>query len=501
MDKKILIEAGRRRTRLALLEDGDLCEYYEEREGSEKLSGNIYAGRVENVLPGMQAAFVDIGLGKNAFLHLGDIQAALSDLDGGLKAQMEKNGTMRLRPGQELLVQVVKEPGGSKGPRISSHITLPGRYCVLMPGVSYVGVSRKIEDEETRQSLRTLAQCLCSEDAGLIMRTAAAQASEETVGREVAYLSRLWKAIELRARHSTVPALLHRDDSLTQRAVRDMLTPEVSQLTVDDPQVFREVQEAAQALVPELCDRIHLAEGETPLFSVFRVDAALENAYERRVWLKSGGYLVIDHTEALTVIDVNTGKFVGSHSLEETVLKTNCEAAKEIARQLRLRDVGGIVVIDFIDMSREADRNTLLEVLAQELRRDRNKPKLVDITPLGLVELTRKKTRQSLHSLTRKQCPRCKGIGTVLTEQTLAQRALYELRVRAAHAQSSCWLITASNAVFGALLQLDVPDGLTVYAASESGRLNEDIQIEATSLADLPAKARRMTNEQGTGGA
>lgn len=493
MQKKIFIETEDVRTRLALVEDGEVVEYYQERPGRAKLAGNIYVGRVENVLPGMQAAFVDIGLDKNAFLHLGDIQVSRSEFGEELEKRLSAASVRRLlRRGREITVQVIKEPGGAKGPRVSSHITLPGRYAVLLPGVEYVGVSRKIEDEGARERLRALAEECRPAGMGLIVRTAAKDAPEEAIREDAAQLADTWKKISVRAQHSTAPALIHQDEDLVRRSVRDMLSPEVSEIWVNNQAQYEQLR----ALCEDRADIVCMHENPTPLFAFFGLDSKLEKACARRVWLKCGGYLVIDHTEALTVIDVNTGKFVGAQSLDDTVLRTNCEAAGEIVRQLRLRDVGGIVIVDFIDMTRKEDQQRLLGCLREELKKDRTKTNLVGLTELGLVELTRKKLRQPLYTLTRRTCPRCQGLGTIPSEEELALSALHQLRVKAAHLNAGCWLITASQAVAGQLLLLDPPEGLTVYVCAQSGRLDENVQIDAMEPEQLPAKAKRMTTSK-----
>ncbi|NLG23866.1 MAG: Rne/Rng family ribonuclease, partial [Clostridiales bacterium] len=350
MIKDILLEVGPSQTRLALLEDGDVAELYIERAGSERGTGNILLGRVANVLPGMQAAFVDIGQPKNGFLFAGDIRIDPSEFGpeaDALGDQLRRLPIQKLvKSGQEILAQVIKEPGGDKGPRITNHVTLPGRLTVLLPTVNYVGISRRIDDEAERGRLRELAEAARPEGMGLIVRTAAEGAQPEELAHDVEYLKRLWASIVARAAAAKAPALLHRDEGLAHRAVRDMLTDEVRALWVDDKAQFEQLRDAAALISPDLAARVALHDNERPLFALHRVDAALERALSRKVWLKSGGYLVFDYAEALTVIDVNTGKFTGSHSLSDTVFAINCEAAAEIARQIRLRNIGGIIVID-----------------------------------------------------------------------------------------------------------------------------------------------------------
>ena len=491
MIKDILIETNSGQTRLALLEDGELSEYYVERKGQEKLAGNIYLGRAANILPGMQAAFVDIGLDKNAFLHAGDILVDRCDremLQDRLSSQSIKK---ILKPGQELLVQVVKEPGGAKGPRISSYVTLPGRLAVLLPTVEYTGISRRIEDEEERIRLRNMADSMRPEGMGLIVRTAACGVDEQEFRQDIEYLVRLWNSIRQRAAYSTAPALIHRDESLVYRSIRDMLSSEVRALYVDHEEQFLSARETAGMLSPELQERVIRYQDDQPLFDKYRVDSHLSKAFSRRVWLKSGGYLVIDHTEALTVIDVNTGKFVGSTSLSETIVKLNCEAAHEIVRQLRLRDVGGIIIIDFIDMDSEEDQAKLLALLRQLLKKDRTKTNLVGLTGLGLVELTRKKLHQPLHTQLNRQCPLCQGSGMVPSDETIARNILHELRSKsAASPETPCWLITASSGVAGQLMLIGAAAGSRAFVHADASCSGEQFSIEPAAEHALPPKTR-----------
>lgn len=496
MMKDILIESNCGQTRLAALEDGELSEYYVERRGQEKLAGNIYLGRVANILPGMQAAFVDVGLDKNAFLHVGDIQIDKSDFGGDSeKVERQLSGQSigkMLHMGQEILVQVIKEPGGTKGPRISSHITLPGRLVVLLPTVGYIGVSRRIEDEDARAHLRAMAESCRPEGMGLIVRTAAAEATLEEIRQDVDYLMKLWQSIQTRAAHLKAPALVHRDESLVYRSVRDMLSPLVNRLVLDNEEQYRSARETAEMLSPDLCGRIELYTEKRPLFDIYRIDTLIDRAYARRVWLKSGGYLIIDHAEALTVIDVNTGKFVGSKNLSDTVYKINCEAVHEIVRQLRLRDVGGIIIVDFIDMDTEEHRESLLALLRQELKRDRTKTNLVGLTGLGLVEMTRKKVHQPIHTQLKRPCPACGGSGMVPTDETIARRALHDLRRLTAEATAPCWLITASTGVAGQLLLIGTECGAKVFVRADPACAAEHYDIEPAGEHELPPKTRQL---------
>ena len=491
MIKDILIETVCDQTRLALLEDGELSEYYVERKGQEKLAGNIYLGRAANILPGMQAAFVDIGLEKNAFLHAGDILVDNSDREALQDRLGNQSIKKLLKPGQEIMVQVIKEPGGTKGPRISSHITLPGRLVVLLPTVEYIGISRRIEDEAERSRLKEIAETVRPRGMGLIIRTAAANVDEAELRQDVTYLVRLWESIRLRAAHSTSPALIHRDESLVYRSIRDMLTADVRAIYVDSEEQYKSAYETAGMLSPELQERVVFYQDKELLFDKYRIDTLFSKAMSRRVWLKSGGYLVIDHTEALTVIDVNTGKFVGSSTLSETIFRLNCEAANEIVRQLRVRDVGGIVIIDFIDMESEEDRENLLQLLRQLLKMDRTKTNLVGLTGLGLVEMTRKKVHQPIHTQLNRQCPLCQGSGSIPSDETVARMILHELKSRSIQSpETACWLVQTTNGIAGQLMLIGVEGGVRAFVHAESGRDPGDYAIEPSAEHMLPPKTR-----------
>lgn len=492
MRKELLVESIAGQTRLAVMEDGDLVELYYEREGHKKLGGNLYKGRVCNVLPGMQAAFVDIGIDKNAFLHAGDIQVDPADLGEGAEALTRDLASKPIRslvrPGQEILVQVIKEPIGEKGPRITSHVTLPGRMVVLLPTVEYVGVSRRIESEEEKTRLRELGESIRPSGMGLIIRTAAAGADAETLRKDVEGLRRLWESLDGKQRHIAAPALLHRDAGLMYSAVRDLLTDDVDTVRVEGESALKELHDAVQLLSPELEEKI-IPEKEGGLFRKFRVDSQAEKALSRRVWLKSGGYLVFDYAEALTVIDVNTGKFVGRHSLSETIFKTNLEAAEEIARQLRLRDIGGIVVIDFIDMEEEEHREQLLACFAQELRRDRTKTNLVGMTGLGLVEMTRKKVRQSLSATLQCTCPLCGGLGRISSDETLASDIYRELTEQPGGAVV---VVQAAPGAAECLESIGAPPHIRAYVCPDKTKRPNQYQIEPACEQSLAKHTRRL---------
>lgn len=456
----LLMERVMDQTRLAVIEDGALCELYEQRPSGENLSGNIYLGRVENVLPGMNAAFVDIGMEKKGFLAAGDIRLfsqgdrALSTMLG--KARIEK----LVRPGQQVLVQVIRAQPGAKGPRLSCHITLPGRTMVLLAGISYVGVSRKIGDNCERARLRDIGLSLTGDGAdGVIIRTAARGLDEAALRAEFTVLKAQWADLKRRAEYTAAPKLLHDDNDLALHAVRDRLTEDVEAVWTDDESCFDRMTALAGAMAPGLADRIQMHSGETPLFDLYRVDSQIDRALERYVWLKSGGSLVIDETEAMTVVDVNTSKNTGRRDADDTILDANCEAARELMRQLRLRDIGGMVVVDFIDMRREGDREKLMDVLRVYAEADRNRTRVVDITALGLVELTRKRVRQSLSRQLTHTCSACGGNGTVPSHETTARRAMRDLWRRRRAGDGTALRLEAAPAVCGWIKKIGLPEG------------------------------------------
>lgn len=414
--KELLVNFGSRESRLAIVEDGQLVEFYVDRDDEDQAAGNIYKGRVENVLPGMRAAFVNLGLEKNAFLYVDDAQAE--------DREPKKSRAIQdvLKVGQDVVVQVAKEPIGSKGARVTTNVSLPGRYLVLTPYSETIGVSRRIDTERERERLRGLAEKLRPRGMGLIVRTVAEGSSHRALSRDLAYLRRLWARVRRKARMTKAPAVLHREAGLLARTIRDHLDESVDRFIIDDAQAYARAKEIALALSPDFKNRIELYSGSVPLFEMRGIEAELDRAMKRRVWLKCGGYLVIDETEALTVIDVNTGKNVGTTDLADTVLNTNREAATEIARQLRLRDISGIIVVDFIDMENEEDQTEVIKTFQRALRGDRTRVTVLGLTRLGLLEMTRKKVRESLLSQMTRVCPTCEGRGHVLSEEVVARR-------------------------------------------------------------------------------
>jgi ribonuclease G len=418
--KSILVNVMPEETRMAIIADEGLIALEVERGTHSHLVGNIYKGHVQNVLPGMQAAFVDIGWKKNAFLYIGD------GMPHDVIQSLPK--TRKIHIGQNLLVQIVKDANKLKGPRATMHLSLPGRNVVLMPTASYIGISRRIEDEEERARLRIIAEKLCPPDMGLIIRTAAAGQSEEALASDVHYLVRLWDSLMARNKLASAPALLYRDADLIIRIVRDSFTDDVNEMIVDDPAVYQRVKELLQYISPQLVERVKLYTEKQPLFRRYELEDAINHIGDREVDLQSGGFLIIDKTEALTIIDVNTGKYVGKANLADTVYRTNLEAAAEILRQIRLRDIGGIILIDFIDMETEAQKETLLEYMRGQVKEDRRKTNIVDITSLGLVEITRKKSRQNVEGIIYHECPICHGRGRIESAETVGIKICRELR-------------------------------------------------------------------------
>lgn len=388
-------------------------EYYLERPEADRIVGNIYRGRVENVLPGMQAAFVDIGTGKNAFLYIDDC------LSPGEEGKNKPAINQVVTQGQEIVVQVSKEPFGTKGARVTTQVSLPGRYGVFMPEVDYIGVSRRIQQESERTRLRNIAAEALQPGEGAIIRTLAEGASQKELTADLAFLRARWQRAWNEMKERKSPVLVHRDMDLISRVARDMLSEDVEELVVDSRACYQEIRELLAHYRPSLTDRVKLHSGPVDLFVHYGVESEIEKALRRKVWLKNGGYLVIDQTEAMTVFDVNTGKFTGNHDLEATVVKTNVEACREIARQLRLRRIGGIIIIDFIDMKQDEHRARVLEAMSQELRKDRTKTHLLGFTKLGLLEMTRKKEHQTLSDTLLRSCPSCEGRGHILSEETL----------------------------------------------------------------------------------
>lgn len=414
--KRIIMDINSQQSRIALTEEGMLKEFYIERQNYKRMVGNIYKGRVENVLPGMQAAFINIGIEKNAFLHVKDASALIemNEKDGVNWPSINKI----LKQGQELLVQVIKEPIAQKGARVNTNITLPGRYIVLMPTSDYIGISRRIEQENERDRLRSIAQECKPEKMGVIIRTEAERMEKEEILSDLKFLINLWEKVERKDRMSIAPKLIHSELELPYRIVRDLFTKEIDEFIINNKEYYDRVLEMVELISSNLKDRVIYFDEPNDLFSHYYIDSQIEDMLCNKIWLSCGGYIVIDQTEALTVIDVNTGKFVGSTNLQDTVLKTNLQAAGEIAKQLRLRDIGGIIIIDFIDMKSPQDEIKVLEKLEECFKEDKTRTNVMGITQLGLVEITRKKARKSIGRILQQTCPLCKGTGRVLAMDT-----------------------------------------------------------------------------------
>lgn len=423
MENLLVINVEEEQTRAAYLEGGILTELFIEREGTKSMVGNIYKGKVKNILPGMQAAFIDIGLQKNAFLYVTDAYGDFAEIEGfiGDDETYEPQKTDYedvsigdlLRREQEVIVQVAKEPMSAKGARVTTHITIPGRYLVLMPTNNSVKISRRIEDANERNRLKEIINRIKPANLGVIVRTAAEGMGEDEFKVDIDVLRKIWERIQRRAEHSPAPSMLHEDLLLIPRVVRDIFTDEVDMLVIDSKDKFKTIIDFIETVNPLLKNKVDLYEEDAPIFDEYGIEAEIEKALKTRVELKSGGYLYIEQTEALVTIDVNTGKYTGGEDLENTVLKINVESVKEIVRQIRLRNLGGIIIIDFIDMKEKENQEQVINALQEELKKDRARSQIMQLTNLGLIEMTRKRDRRSLLDLLCSYCPACaeRGFG------------------------------------------------------------------------------------------
>ena len=536
MRREIIINAAPRETRIAILEEKELAEILVERPEAVRRVGDIYKGRVNAVLPGMQAAFVDLGLEKSAFLHASDLQPPSDVADlfedddeaeeavasvsgpeepagrGGRRGRGDREGRGgrggrggqggqggrgghggragrdepvpriedALQKGKEILVQITKEPIGTKGPRVTTQVSLPGRFLVFMPGHEHVGVSRKIEDRAERQRLKEIARKICPKQAGIIVRTVGAEQSEGEFESDVRHLEQLWQKIDKLAARSKAPALLHQEMEFTTGLIRDIFNEDVDQLVIDSKEEHKQIVKYLETYAPELKQRVKHYRGQAPIFDHFGIEAEIEKTMERKVWLRKGGYITIDQTEALVAIDVNTGRFIGKKNQEETILKTNLEAAAEIARQLRLRDLGGIIVLDFIDMEEEANRRAVSDTLRQHLKRDRSRTKSFAVSDLGLIEMTRQRQRPSISNYFTEPCPDCEGAGRVLSLSSAAlkiERMLHRVGQRSKEKQ---------------LILRVHPDVAVYLVEQEAGRLDrlERLYKLAVEIRDDPSLRR-----------
>jgi ribonuclease G len=507
--REILVNVNRDENRVALIENGTVVEYYSEKPNSHMDAGSIFLGKVVNVLPGMQAAFIDIGEEKNAFLYVDDalLPPNLEGVDGIPKRRKKKRTISELvKIGQTVLVQVVKEAIGTKGARVTRHVTLPGRDIVLMPTVNYVGVSRRITDDEERQRLRKIAKGIKPKNMGLIIRTVGEKKSEEELKKDLDILLKMWKKIQDKSSSAKVPSVIHRDLGLVSRVVRDELNQDTTRILVDDANTFSKIMELLDTVSPDMKDKlVYYRDKEYSLFDLYGVEAAIEKALSRQVWLKSGGYLVIDKTEALTVIDVNTGRYVGGRDLSETVFKINIEACEEISRQLRLRDIGGIIIIDFIDMDSQEQRDLLIKELEKHLKKDHTKTVVVGMTGLGLIEMTRKKVRQSIDAVMTRMCPYCGGKGIVVSEETMAARVRREIRRVLSNSHSEAILVEVNPGVASYLIgpgganlrELEKETGRSIFVRGNANLHIEEINVKALgSREEIALKAIPVTEGQ-----
>ncbi len=461
MPNELIVNLTLGETRVARLENGVVAELFIERSRDHSVVGNIYKGKVCRVLPGMQAAFIDIGLERTAFVHAEDIAKDVMQLDEEEKAEIsealddevmeetdvaeEKKSKRKkgkkgiqglLQEGNEILVQVEKEPLGTKGARLTSHLSLPGRYLVFMPSVDHIGVSRRIEDSSERDRLKKLIKDLHQGSGGYIVRTVAEGVTEKELKADIDYLRELWHAIEKKAKSAKPPALVHEELDVLLRVIRDLFTADIDRVVVDSSEAKDKVKDFISTFLPEAAKRVELYKGNEPIFDAFGIEVEITRALGQKVWLKSGGYIIIEQTEALTAIDVNTGRFVGRRNVEDTILKTNLEAVKEIVYQLRLRNIGGIIILDFIDMEKPANRQKVFGALKEALKSDRARTTITKLSELGLVEMTRARSREDLRRLLSNACPYCEGKGYLKSPTTVCYEIFREIQREANYIKS-----------------------------------------------------------------
>ena len=449
MSLEIVVNATARESRVALMENGQLAELHIDRGKDRGYVGNVYLGKVVRVLPGMQAAFVDIGLERAAFLYVGDIYAQHLDMpaDSDTPITASKDGPRAaprtgqpaiqdlLKEGQQIVVQVAKDPIGTKGARVTTHITLPGRFLVFMPTVEHVGISRRIERDRERRRLRAFVDKSRPKGAGFIVRTVCKVKSDVILQKDMDYLLRVWERIQELSKSRKPPNLLHAEHGLLMRFIRDNLTEDYRKVVLDNKGDHARVMSFMRDFMPDMADRVQLYRGTEPVYDVYGVETEVQKALGRKVWLKSGGYLIIDQTEALVAIDINSGKFVGSSSLEETTTQINLEAVKELVYQLRLRNIGGIIIIDFIDMDKESNRKKVFRALEEEIKKDKARTNLLEISELGLVEMTRKRVQEDLDRYLNESCFYCDGTGQLRSRETLAFEIFREIKREAARSR------------------------------------------------------------------
>jgi len=487
MSEEILINVTPQETRAAVVENGVLQEVFIERRKGRGIVGNIYRGKVCRVLPGMQAAFIDIGLERAAFLHASDILNASNQRIGAVQNTPGESAIdtpeiliqQLLHEGKDLMVQVIKDPIGTKGARLTTQITIPSRYLVYMPQCPNIGVSAKIEEDEVRKRIReTMASILPEGTGGCIVRTVAENVSQDVLRQDILFLQKIWESIREEAQKGTPPCLVHEDLPLALRLQRDLVGANVEKVRIDSRETCQRVEEFVQCFVPEMIGRIEHYPGERPIFELYNVEEEIQKALNRRVELKSGGYLIFDQTEAMTTVDVNTGAYVGHRNLEETIFKTNLEAAQAIARQLRLRNLGGIIIIDFIDMTQEDHKRQVLRALEKALEGDHTKNSITEVSSLGLVEMTRKRTTESLEHVLCEPCHCCAGRGTIKTTETVCFEIYRDiLREARQYADVGSFLVLASQSVVDRLL-----DEESTSVAELETFINKPIRLQAEIL-------------------
>jgi ribonuclease G len=483
MSKKLVINVAEHETRVALVEDGTIGELFVERMDNSEITGNVFKGRVQRVLPGMQAAFVEIGIDQAAFIYIDDVVGnnfrefeTLFSQNGETESIDNESDLSELSfpeskyhiediltEGQEIMVQVAKSPLGTKGARVTSRVSLPGRFLVLMPTSSHIGISRRIEDEVERSRMKNMIVSLRNDNFGYIVRTAAEGAIEDKIITEIVFLNKLWETIQKRFKNAPTPSLLHQELNVTLRAVRDLLTHEVERLIIDDRVAYESVLSFLDLMMPSLKNAVELYEGIEPIFDTINLEGDISRALKRKVWLKSGGYIVIEHTEALVAIDVNTGRYVGKHNPEETILKTNLEAVKEIAYQIRLRDIGGIIVIDFIDMAKKSNQEKVYNAFMEALKKDRSKTNILPISEMGLIQMTRKRTRKHLTHLLCEPCFYCDGEGYLLSRRSICYNIYREI-------------LRGAQDIMGARLTIRVNPDIAELLHGEESHLIESLE-------------------------
>jgi ribonuclease G len=491
MATDLIINATSYEVRIALVEHGELVEFYLERPSEKGLVGNIYHGRVVRVLPGMQAAFVDIGLSRTGFLYVDDVNVGAQKMDNlpvplnGDDDHLPTDFPVNREPGtniddllvegQEVLVQITKEPIGTKGARLTCNITLPCRNLVFMPMTDHIGVSRKIENEEQRQQFKEVVESLRPADTGFIVRTVAESATREDLEADMEFLLNLWSEIQVKAAKHKVPSLVYEDLDIILRVVRDVFSPTVDRVVVDDKATYARVLNFVDHFAPRLSHKVHFFSEATSVFEAYGIEMDINRALNKKVWLRCGGYIIIESTEALTVIDVNTGRYVGKLDLEDTIFKTNVEAAKEIAYQLRLKNIGGIIIVDFIDMEKEAHREEVGRILQEAVKRDKCRVNILKVSEFGLVQMTRKRTREDLSRMMCEPCPCCRGDGIVKSRRTVCYEIFRNISLNAAKIPGGQVRIMVSSPVAALMLKEEAD---TIH------RIEGDIQKQINIVPD-----------------